>query len=194
MTSKELTTVTDNFPEPKGGIRINEPGCKPTLLRIIAFLDHHIECAMEIPFQDKLGLAGEVMEDEDYLKINNNTSFVKPVQPGAAPTLAGTTRARTVQTRAAGAASGGGAPTTEDILCHQIAITRYQADKLEWHVYQLGRKALRNQIMDNVNEEYILDLKNPLTKFKMVDPLQLTNHLHARYGKVEPNKIVAAKK
>ena len=195
MTSKELTVVTDNFPDPKGDIKINEPGCEPTPLRIIAFLDYHIECAMEIPFQDELGLAGEVMSDEDYQKINNNASFVKPVRPGAAPTLAGTTRARTaVQTRAVGAAPGDNTPTTDDILRHQIAITKHLSDKKEWQAYQVGKTALRNQIMDNVDEEYILDLKNPLTKFKMVDPLQLTNHLRARYGKVEPNEIVAAKK
>ena len=195
MTSKEITAVTDNFPDPKGDIKINEPGREPTPLRILAFLDHHIECAMEIPYQDELGLAGEVMPEEDYLKINNNAAFVKPVRPGAAPTLAGTTRARTaVRTRAGGAAPLDNSPTTDDILRHQIAITRHQSDKHEWQAYQVGKTALRNQILDNVDEEYIQDLKHSLTKFKMVDPLQLTNHLRERYGKVEPNEIVEARK
>ena len=67
---------------------MNEVDTEPTPLRIIKFQNYLQQCAPNIPTNgEALGLLGTVLADADYKSVNNNQTWVAPMDPGTAPVL-----------------------------------------------------------------------------------------------------------
>ena len=185
---EKITKIVSYFPTPNGDIRINVPGKEPTPAEIANFQEYLEECAMAIPYEDsELGLAGMVMEDNEYKSINNNTSFVPPTQPGPKPQF------RQRQPTATGPATRATAtdPTTAQVLQHQQKVDDWKRDKATWSNYKAGQTALRHLILDNVDDEYVSELKHAKTKYKQVAPQKIMKHLKDYYGKVDDAAVAA---
>ena len=187
--------VETHFPKPPNDIRINAIGQEPTPLRIIKFQKYIQQCAINIPIKGTtLGLLGAVINDTDYKTVNNNVSFTPPTTPGPTQTMP---PARSVATRSATAATEGDATTaatnttneTNRILQFQQATRDHEKTTNTWTYYQGATTALRNLIINNIDEDYIAEHNNTLTGFKLVTPTTLLNHIKDNYGAVEPKQL-----
>ena len=174
----KISKIVSFFPKPKGDIRINAPGEEPTSTKIAIFQDYVEQCAMTIPFDDnELGLAGIIMTESDYKGINNGNRFDPPARPGIKP-------------RPSGVAAGT-EPSTAQVMRHQQKIEDWKKDKQLWAEYKAGEQAIRNLIIDNVDDEYISELKHKKTQYKQIPPFDLMEHLKNCYGNVDDKAITA---
>lgn len=182
MSEKDkVASIVALFPKPQGCIRINTNGEEPTPIRIANFQDWLEKCAMEIPYEeDELGLAGVVMKEDDYKGINNGVAFTPPQKPGTQPTLT------VPQTRL----NANGEPNAVQMMQHQQDIEDWKRSKKVWAQYRAGVTALRNLIVDNVDDEYISEIKHPKTQYKQIEPQIIMDHLKDYYGKVDHEAII----
>ena len=58
-----------------------------------------------------------------------------------------------------------------------------------WTIHQGALTALRNLIINNIDEEYIAEHYNALTGFRLVTPATLLDHIKDNYGDVEPMQL-----
>ena len=194
MSAQEAGKSVENyFPKAPIDIKINDLAQEPTPLRLIKFQKYIQQCAINIPIKGTtLGLLGAVIEDTDYKTVNNNVSWAPPTAPGPSPTMqpapaSVATRSATEDATAAAAAAA--ANETNRILQFQQATRDH--DKLinTWTHYQGALTALRNLIINNIDEDYIAEHNNMLTGFRLVTPATLLNHIKANYGDVEPLQL-----
>ena len=124
--------------------------------------------------------------------INNNVSWAPPTTPGSTPTMpppitavAATTTTRSVAENAAAVAASAAANETNRILQFQQSTRDYEKVLNTWTYYQSALTALRNLIVNNIDEDYIAEHNNALTGFRLVTPATLLNHIKINYGEVE---------
>jgi hypothetical protein len=198
MATQEASKSVENyFPKAPIDIKINDLAQEPTPLRIIKFQKYIQQCAINIPIKgNTLGLLGAIINDTDYKSVNNNVSWTPPPTPGATPTMPppSTTTATTASTRSAtedAAAAAASAATTETnrILQFQQATRDHEKLINTWTHYQGAITALRNLIINNIDEDYIAKHNNALTGFRLVTPAELLNHIKVNYGEVEPRQL-----
>ncbi|GFH49049.1 hypothetical protein CTEN210_05525 [Chaetoceros tenuissimus] len=136
---------------------------------------------MAIPFEDgDLGLAGMVMTESVYKGINSGNKFNPPTQPGIQPRLSGVT--------------AGTEPTTAQVMRHSQKIDEWKKEKQLWAEYKAGEQAIRNLIIDNIDDEYISELKHERTQYKQIPPFDLMEHVTNCYGKVDDAAIIEMRK
>ena len=109
-----------------------------------------------------LGWIGLVIPQQEFNRINANSDFVDPVNPGMAPT------------HATGATA---AQISETVRQHELT-------QNEFTTFTHTRIQLRNMIITNVEDKYICALANDITSYNQVSPLQLLTHLWTTYGQI----------
>ena len=109
-----------------------------------------------------LGWIGLVIPQQEFNRINANSDFVDPVNPGMAPT------------HATGATA---AQISETVRQHELTHN-------EFTTFTHTRIQLRNMIITNVEDKYICALANDITSYNQVSPLQLLTHLWTTYGQI----------
>ena len=198
MSAQEAGKSVENyFPKAPIDIKINDLGQEPTPLRIIKFQKYIQQCAINIPIKgNTLGLLGAIINDTDYKSVNNNVSWTPPPTPGPTPTMPppATTTATAASTRsatedAAAAAASAAATETNRILQFQQSTRDHDKRINTWTHYQGAITALRNLIINNIDEDYIAEHNNALTGFRLVTPATLLNHIKVNYGEVEPRQL-----
>ena len=188
-------TVESFFPNDPIDIKINDLAQEPTPLRIIKFPKYIQQCTINIPIKgNTLRLLGAVIDDTDYKTVNNNISWTPPTAPGPTPTMPpSTTTAPATTTRSAteesAAAASAAANETNRILQFQQATRDHEKIFNTWTHYQGALTALRNLIINNIDEDYIAEHNNALTGFRLVTPATLLNHIKDNYGEVEPMQL-----
>ena len=118
----------------------------------------------------------------DLKKANGSTSFIIPVNPGTIPTPP----AR-IATRASAAALADD-PTataeTTDPFQAQEAIIIFQKHQRQFNRYRNAGTALKNYIINSVDDKYIKTLKHKITRYAKVSLLKLLTHIWTTYRAV----------
>jgi hypothetical protein len=118
------------------------------------------------------GYLRALLDAEDYSELDGAEDFVAPVHPR-------------------NLLANGHAGTA-----HEIAdALRAKKEKIrQFEEYQVVLQALRKQIIDTVEEKYILSLRNKYTRCNSVHPKDLLEYLFETYGKITPEDIIENEK
>jgi hypothetical protein len=191
MASAEATkSVEAHFPKAPIDIKINDLGQEPTPLRIIKFQKYIQQCAINIPIKgETLGLLGAVISPTDYQTVSNNRLWTAPTTPGTAPTMPPATTTAQTATRSTTDTAAATAGETNRILTFQQEMRNHEKEVNTWTIHQAALTALRNLIINNIDEEYIAEHCNALTGFRLVTPATLLDHIKDNYGDVEPMQL-----
>ena len=92
------------------------------------------------------------------------------------------TTTHSVAEEAAAVAAAAAANETNRILQFQQATRDHEKVLNTWTYYQSALTALRNLIVNNIDEDYIAEHNNALTGFRLVTPATLLNHIKVNYG------------
>ena len=107
----------------------------------------------------------------------------------AATTTTTATRSTTATEDATAIAAAAAATETNRILQFQQATRDHEKVINTWTHYQGALTALRNLIINNIDEDYIAEHNNTLTGFRLVSPAILLDHIKVNYGDVEPMQL-----
>jgi hypothetical protein len=144
---------------------------EPTRAKLVTLRECLYANASQIPTTRGGGLygyLGAIIPAAEYLALPNAAAFVTPVHPG-------------------------------NLLAHGHAGTSHEiADALRAHAeqirqfeeYQVLMQALRRQIIDTVEEKYIMSLRNKYTRYNAVSPTAMITHLFDTYGKITPEDML----
>ncbi len=137
---------------------------EPTYTTINKFQKAINKQALSVPSATypTLGWIGQVITNQEFLRINNNEAFVAPANPGIAPT------------HPQGATA---AQIAENVRRHELSAN-------EFNTFNHTRTQLRNMIINSVEERYISELADDVTSFSQVSPLELLTYLWNKYGKI----------
>ena len=102
--------------------------------------------------------------NDSYKDLANNTDFIAPVNPGAKPTIPN-------------AATG---PVITE------ANRQFDDDVRSWREYQGTDKALKKTLLEEVEDIYILPLRNNITGYGTVTTRELLDHMHQSYCNITP--------
>ena len=167
---KLFPTATEDMP------KLSTPGQRPTYTSLRRFQDQLNINAMAIPFpKTKLGHLGLVLSETEYKKVNNNTKWTDPTDPGDDPDDFG------IITR----------NSTPAPLEIKAAIRKWNRETHTYTTFQLTQEALKTQILKNVDVEYINALEHRVTKFSQVAPLNILEHLWTNYGDIKVSDLRA---
>ena len=162
-------TKTEDMP------KISTPGNRPTYTSLRLFQDQLDANAMIIPYpKTLLGHLGLVLPPDTYKSVNNGTEWSDPEEPDEEPEEPDTPR--NGQT---------------DPYQAQNAIRKWQRATNVYTTFLLTREALKHQILQNVDVEYVNDLKHKITKFSQVTPLEIMTHLWKNYGQIRVSDLRA---
>ena len=146
-------------------------GGRPTFTTIYKFQKALNSQALSIPSTNNpdLGFLGEVISTTQYAALNNDIAYVVPQNPGIAPTY------------------------NPDATQFQIneAIRLHGLSANEYHIFRNVRTALRNMIVNNIEEKYISALCHPITRYNTCTPLTLMQHIWTTYGKITTSDLTA---
>ena len=181
--------------------RISTRTDKPTYLSIKKFHDRLQENAMAVPsFTTDLGHLALVIPANEFTEANEGDVFVPPLNPGLSPTMptftSATLPAQPAITRT-GAAAAAAIPTAnvdhaaQNQFLTSDAIRTHQLTLAAFTTFRTTRTALRNSILNAVDEKYITTLKHARTGFATVTPLTLLTYLWSTYGKVDTSDLTA---
>ena len=169
--------------------RISTDSSKPTHSSLRMFQDAIQDNAMTIPSpQTELGHLALVVSTSDFTTANAGTPFNVPTDPGLAPTnpttvtTAGRTRA---ETAAADATSTATDQTSDLAFTGPEALRAFNQAKHTFNTYRQAKTAMRNLILNSVHDTYICALKQKVTRYKMVDPITILDHLWTTYGTID---------
>ena len=174
---------------------------KPNYTTIKKFTEALEQNAMSVPSaQTELGHLALVISDADYTIANEGNAWIPPTNPGKAPTnpvpTATTTEITTTPVR--NTRSSTSTTTTVDPQAISMlpftaaeAIRAFNEEKQEYQKYMHTRTALRNLILNAVDDKYICKLKKPRTHYALVDPYNLVEHLQTTYGTVDDHDRTA---
>ncbi len=134
----------------------------PTRQSLKIFQESIQDQAMAITTSDPiLGFLGLVLKDTVFQTLNATaTSYVPPMDPGTAPTATGTAAVITEATRV------------------------FVINQDKYNTYVQFKIILISMITTNCPEKYLSDLKDPITKFRRCDPLELLDHLWSTFGTI----------
>jgi len=146
-------------------------GGRPTFTTIYKFQKALNSQALSIPSTSNpdLGFLGEVIHVTQYTELNNGIAYVVPQNPGIAPTF------------------------NPDATQFQIneAIRLHGLSANDYHILRNVRTALRNMIVNSIEEKYISALRHPITRFNTCTPLNLMEHIWSTYGKITTLDLTA---
>ena len=118
----------------------------------------------------------------DVKTANSGTSFIIPTNPGTAPTPPD--RITTRVSAAALATNTTATAETKDPFQAQEAIRIFQEHQRKFNIYRNASTALKNCILNSLDDEYTKILKHKITKYVKVLLLELLTHLCNTYGEV----------
>ena len=176
MDKVAIENILSLFPTATADMpKISTPGSRPSYTSLHRFQDKLNANAMAIPYhKTNLGHLGLVLTTETYKNVNNNTAWTDPEEPSDNPTKPSTPKDK--QT---------------DPFYAQEAIRKWQRQTAIYTTFKLTQDALKNQILKNVDEEYINALEHDITKYSQVTPLELLTHLWSNYGAIEESDLSA---
>jgi hypothetical protein len=117
----------------------------------------------------KYGYLGALIPNAEYIALPNTVAFVVPPDPG--------------NFQAVGIAG------TAAVIADQLrAHLEQQRQNVE---HDALMQALRNMIIDSVEEQYIQTLRNKYTRYNAISPKEMLKHLMDNYGKLTPEDIIA---
>ena len=116
--------------------------------------------------QTELGHLSFVISEEKYLKASNKIKFVAPTDPENSTTI---TSGVTTPSMFALSSSD---PTSDTLA----TIRAFEYSKQTYLKY-IAKSALRNLILNSVDDKYINKLENDDTGYALVSPLDLMTHL-----------------
>ena len=118
------------------------------------------------------GYLGAFLEPDDYIELEGAAEFEIPVHPG----------------NLLAADHGGTAAAIGDAL-------RANTEKIrQFDEYNVVMQALRKQIVDTVEEKFIMSLRNKYTRYSSVHPKDLLAYLFETYGKITPEDVITNEK
>ena len=160
-------TKTEDMP------KIYPNGEYPTHTTLRLFQDAINANAMAIPSPtNKLGHLGLVIGTEEYKNASpDGAEHITPTKPSDKPEE---------PTRQSGPSS---------VFNAQEALREWTAQVHTYNVHNAVENALRNQILNSVDEEFISDLEHPTTKFLCVTPLAILTHLWANFGQIDARDL-----
>ena len=126
--------------------------------------------------QSELGHLALVITPEAYLEANDNNKFEEPTDPGLVPL----DPTEFFSTQAS-------ADNDVAILPYTAAATmrNFNFAQQEFFQFKATKAALRNFILNSIDEKYIKSLKNEHTRYAKVTPLNLMTHIWTTYGTVD---------
>ena len=123
--------------------------------------------------QSELGYLALVIKSEDYLIANDNQPFVEPTDPGLIPPdpIVG------ISTRTSAANDVAVLPYTA-----VVTMRPFNFQQQEYFRFKATKAALRNLILNSIDEKYIKSKKHASTRFAKVSPLDLMTYIWDTYG------------
>lgn len=70
-------------------------------------------------------------------------------------------------------------------------LRQFAYEKEEYNKYQATKNAVRNMIIDAVDDKYICHLRHKRTMYQAIEPITLLEHLWTTYGTVDDGNITA---
>ena len=162
-------TKSENMP------KISPNGERPSYTTLRKFQEAINDNAMAIPSpNDELGHLGLVISKEEYKKhSSNSTDYEPPTKPDPKPTEPTTTRS-----------------TSTNVFEAQEALRCWMTDVNTYNIHAAVKNALRKQILQSVHKKFISELESPVTKFLLVEPRDILNHLWDNYGAVDETDLI----
>lgn len=189
MTTTTDTIITSFTVKPENMPRISTDASKPTYSTLRAFQDAIQDNAMTIPSpQTELGHLALVISPADFFAVNARTAFIVPTDPGLAPTNPASATRAGATTRASAGADAAAAvpdPTSDLAFTGPEALRAFKEAKETFNTYNKAKTALRNLILNSVHDTYICALKEKITRYRMVEPITILNHLWSTYGTID---------
>ena len=126
--------------------------------------------------QSELGYLALVIKPEDYLTANNNQAFIEPTDPDLIPpdlTVG-------ISTRTSAASDVAVLPYTA-----VATMQTFNFQQQEYFRFKATKAALRNLILNSIDEKYIKAKKDPSTRYAKVSPLDLMTYIWDTYGGID---------
>jgi hypothetical protein len=118
------------------------------------------------------GYLGAMLNVDDYIDLEGAAQFDPPTHPG----------------NILAAALGG----TQHAIADALRANKEQLRQFD--EYQAVMQALRKQIIDTVEEKFIMSLRNKYTRYNSVHPKDLLKYLFDTYGKITPEDVIENEK
>ena len=161
---------------------LSSPSLAPSYQSIRTFqkaLNHN---AMSISStQTPLGYLHLVISNEKYLQASENKPFKVPSEPDLVEATADVTPGAVTRAMFDLSSSSSTDPTSDTLQ----AIKAFELQQQTHLKYVATVVALRNLILNAVDNKYITDLEDDLTGYAKVSPLQLMTYLWSSYGTVD---------
>ena len=169
---------------------LSTPSQAPTYQSLRTFqkaLNHN---AMSIhSTQTQLGHLHLVITNAEYLKANNNVPFKVPADPEAPASTDDEADDDTEDDVGIGATTRSmfalATSSTDPTSTTLQSIKTFELQQQKYFKYNATVVALRNLILNAVDNKYITDLEDDLTGYAKVSPLELMTHLWTSYGTVD---------
>jgi hypothetical protein len=184
MAQSTITDITALFRTQLADMpKISTHDEKPSYTSLKKFQTAIDENAMAVPsYTTDLGHLALVISEEDFRAANDDEAFEPPTNPGTQPAAPPTTGATRDATENAVAILPFTAAET---------IRSFNQNQQEYIKYRTTRTALKNQILNSVDDKYVSKLKHPRTKYATVTPLELLTHLWTTYGTIDQSDQTA---
>ena len=163
ITVHEFDGITRQFRvKPDEMPRMSTETMTPNYLSIRKFELALRENALAISsYQTHLGHLALVVSPEEYNEVSNNIPFVTPVNPGLRATRAVTAKDQIDSSR------------------------QFTFQQNEFMKYQATVTALRNLIINSIDDKYIRTLRHDISCYANVQPYDLLQHIWKTYGKID---------
>ena len=126
--------------------------------------------------QSELEYFALVITPEAYLAANDNTAFVEPTDPGLIP-----------QDQTEGISTRTSAANDVAVFPYTAVVTMrpFNFQQQEYFRFKATKAALRNLILNSIDEKYIKSKKHASTRFAKVSPLDLMTYIWDTYGGID---------
>ena len=163
ITVHEFDGITRQFRiKPHEMPVMSTPTMTPNYTSIKKFEQALRENALAVSsYQTHLGHLSLVVSPEEYKEVANDVPFVIPTNPGLYAEIASSNKA-------------------------QIEVSRqFTFDQNEFVKYQATTTALRNLILNAIDEKYIRSLRHDISSYANVKPYDLLKYIWSTYGKID---------
>ena len=167
----ELRIKPDDMP------KMSTPSNPPSYQSVRDFqkaLNHN---AMNIhSFQTKMGHLALVVKEDVFLAANNQVKFNPPTDPGLAPT--------NPTNPTSGMSTRSNSPEDNNFVAME-SIRAFTFHQLAYQKYVAAETALRNLILNSIEDKYINELEDDNTGYTDVSPLKLMTHIWDNYATID---------
>ena len=112
------------------------------------------------------GLLALVLNAADYTQLTNAV-WIEPIHPGQRPVI----------------------PVGSTRVVQENILSQYKNENEEWKLVSDVRHAIKKQLLEAVEDEYLEDLKDQDTGYANVTPLEMIEHLYTDYGDMTEQDI-----